>query len=89
MEIEFTIDENLLMRVIDETRPGAENEHKAVHSILSQLYTMSMLWRNSIDVVLTNGKHTSLDSERYQKYLDDKVSGKQVNFDANEDENQD
>ena len=50
---------------------------------------MSMLWRDSIDVVLTNGKHTSLDSERYQKYLDDKVSGKQVNFDANEDEDQD
>ena len=89
MEIEFTIDENLLMRFIEDTRPGAEMEHKGINALLSQFYTMSMLWRDSIDVVLTNGQHTSLDSELYQQYLDDKVSGKQVTFDANQDEDQD
>jgi len=72
---EISISEKALRRWIAESQTGGEFEDKGLNAFLQQFFTMSCLWRDPLNVILTNGNSDSQTTEEYQKYLDDCASG--------------
>lgn len=64
MPAEIRIDLESLKIFIEETRPGAEAEHRSVHYLLRSLLQMGARWRDPPTVVLTvNDVEADFDEE--------------------------
>jgi len=81
---ELSISETALRRWIAQTQTGGEFEDKGLNAFLEQFLIMSCLWRNPLEVILTNGNSDSQTTEEYQKYLDDCASGIESEYDGTE-----
>jgi hypothetical protein len=46
---------------------------------------MAQLWREPLEVILTNGAADSLTTEKYQRYLDEAAAGREVEYNGEKD----
>jgi len=82
---EMSVSETSLRDWILATAPGGDLEHKALNHFLQTFLTLAQLWREPLEVILTNGAADSLTTEPYQRYLDEAASGKEVEYHAEQD----
>jgi len=82
---EMTVSETSLRKWISATAPTGDLEHKALHHFLQTFLNMAQLWREPLEVILTNGAADSLTTEKYQRYLDEAAAGREVEYNGEKD----
>lgn len=83
---EMTLSEPLVRKWIALTDPNTgENPDRGLNTFLKNFLNLSLLWREPLEVILTNGEADSLTNTSYQAYLDDCASGKEVEWNDRKD----
>jgi hypothetical protein len=78
--MEFVVDEEVLQSFVDMTDVTGEIPHKGIHHILLSMLQMGFMFRDTHQVILTNGDLEAGLDDDYNNYLDKRARGVPAEF---------